>query len=453
MVYTRPKGTQDVLPQESWKWQYVEEKARMVAHRFGFKEIRLPTFESTEVFSRGVGEDTDIVSKEMYTFLDKGERSVTLRPEGTAGVARAVLENGMLAASPLPIKTYYLQSCFRYENSQKGRYREFHQFGVECFGTHEPMADVEIIALAAAFLSELGLEEHALLQVNAIGCKECRPKYHKALLEYFDAYKDEQCSDCRQRIQNNPLRLLDCKEEKCIKIAKNAPVILDYLCEDCHNHFEEVKRMLQNAEIAYEVNPRIVRGLDYYTNTVFEFVAAGIGTQGTVCGGGRYDGLIEEFGGEATPGVGFGLGLERLLMLLEEHACLPAAPQGPVLFAVAQGEKGRDLAAKLVKNLRNEDIFAEYDLVGRSVKAQMKAAGRLGALYTVVMGDSEVESGIVSLKRMHDGAQAELPVVGAVAVVKHVLRLDPAAVSVENLEEMIRTVGPIALFDDGEAGY
>ncbi len=400
-------GTLDVLPAESWKWQYAEEQMRTVAGLFGYREIRLPTFESTELYQRGVGEGTDVVSKEMYTFEDKGGRSCTLRPEGTAGVVRAVLENGLLAASPLPLKSYYIESHFRYERAQKGRYREHHQFGIECFGTHAPEADAEVIAVADMLLRRIGLGEYASLEVNSIGCPACRPAYNQALRAYFGAREGELCDTCKGRLQTNPLRLLDCKEEACQAIAKDAPSMLEYLCEDCAGHFAAVQALLAEAGIAFVVNPRIVRGLDYYTNTVFEFVASGIGAQGTVCGGGRYDGLIGELGGAPTPAVGFGMGVERLLMLVEEAGKLPPAPDGPLLYAVAADEAGRAAARKLVAGLRAKGYAAEYDIVQRSVKAQMKAAARLGAHFTVVLGEAEVQGGSAKFKNMQE--EGEVP--------------------------------------------
>ncbi|MDL2295094.1 histidine--tRNA ligase, partial [Ruminococcaceae bacterium OttesenSCG-928-D13] len=414
--------------------------------------IRLPTFEDTALFARGVGATTDIVSKEMYTFEDKGGHSVTLRPEGTAGVVRATLENGLLASSPMPLKSYYLQSCFRYENSQKGRYREFHQFGIECFGTHHPASDVEAMAVAATLLRELGISGFVTLEINSIGCPECRPKYHAALREYFAQYRDTLCENCLNRLETNPLRILDCKEDACRKLTKNAPVMLDYLCDDCRNHFDDTKALMDEAGMDYVVNPTIVRGLDYYTNTVFEFIAEGIGTQGTVCAGGRYDGLIEELGGPSTPGAGFGMGLERLIMLLEENGKLPEPPAGPALYAVAQSEAGRKVARRLTSELRGGGIAAECDIMDRSVKAQMKAAGRLSARYTIVLGDDEVNSGIVKLKRMHDGAGAEVPLVGFVNALNYVLKQDPRADSNEDLSFLVSMAGPYVRFDgeDGE---
>lgn len=407
--YTKPRGVQDVLPDESRKWEYLENIIRGHAATYGYGEIRLPTFESTDLFARGVGDTTDIVSKEMYTFEDKGGRSMTLRPEGTAGVVRATLENGLLASAPTPLKMYYLQSCFRYEKAQKGRLREFHQFGIECFGTHEPSADVETMQLAASLFKKMGIADDMItLEINAIGCPVCRPAYQTALKAYFEPHRQELCPTCQVRLDKNPLRILDCKEERCAQIAKDAPVMLDHLCEDCSTHFASVQDMLAQANMPFAVNPHIVRGLDYYTNTVFEFIAEGVGTQGTVCAGGRYDGLIQELGGQPTPAVGFGMGVERLLMLMEENELMPSLPAKPVLYAVAVDEAGRKAARKLVAAIRATGEYAEYDIVNRSVKAQMKAAGRLGAAYTIVLGESEIDTGKAKLKKMEDGTEIEV---------------------------------------------
>lgn len=406
--YARPRGTQDILPADSSRWQYMEEIIRREVAVYGYGELRLPTFEHTEVFSRGVGDTTDVVNKEMYTFLDKGGRSVTLRPEGTAAVARAVLENGVLGSAAMPFKAYYLQNCFRYERVQKGRLREFHQLGVECYGTHDPLADAEVIALGARLLGRLGLRQ-VRLELNSIGCKHCRPAYHAALKDFFAARAGELCDTCRERLDRNPMRILDCKNESCQAIAANAPVALDYLCEDCRAHFAAVKAHLEALGVPYTVNPTIVRGLDYYSNTVFEFVHTAVGAQGTVCGGGRYDGLIEDLGGPATPAVGFGMGLERLLLALEaEGVALPAAP-GPVVYLANIGEAGRAAAVKTCGALRAAGLWAECDLVGRGLKAQMKYADKLGARYTMVLGDDEVAAGAAQLKEMATGATREVP--------------------------------------------
>ena len=400
------KGTKDVLPAEVHKNQYIEATCITAAGNCGFKEIRTPVFEHTELFQRGVGDTTDVVQKEMYTFDDKGGRSITLRPEGTAGAARSFLENG-LSNDTLPQKVCYLTSCYRYEKPQAGRLREFHQFGVECFGASEPIADAEIISLANQIFNELGVGE-IHLEINSIGCPECRKEYHKALKEYFTSKQDELCSNCRERLERNPMRLLDCKVPSCKELAKDAPVVLDYLCEDCKEHFEKVKKYLDAMNIEYKVNPKIVRGLDYYTKTVFEFVADSIGAQGTVCGGGRYDGLIEEFGGQKTPSLGFGMGLERLQLVMEAQNCPFPEAERPDLFIAALGEKAQLKAVEIAKDMRDEGFSVVYDVNGRSLRAQMKYADKLGAKFNVVIGDSEVENGKAKLKNMSSGESADI---------------------------------------------
>ena len=349
-----PKGTKDMLPSEAYKWHYVERIARATAQNFGFKEIRTPMFEHTELFLRGVGETTDIVTKEMYTFDDKGGRSLTLRPEGTAGVARCFIENG-LAQGVMPMKAYYISSAFRYEKPQNGRLREHHQFGVECYGSDSPAADAEVIALADTFLRNAGLESLEL-NLNSIGCPECRAKYNAALKQYIGENLHNMCGQCQVRFEKNPLRILDCKEEKCKAITKNAPKILDFLCDDCKAHFEEVQSILTDLGIKYVVNSGIVRGLDYYTRTVFEFVSTDIGAQGTVCGGGRYNNLVEEVGGKPTPAVGFGLGLERLLLVLENTNCLRAEEESVDYYFAPLGDNAKALCRKLTFELRQKGI-------------------------------------------------------------------------------------------------
>ena len=400
-----PKGTKDMLPQDAYKWHYVESKAREVASLFGFREIRTPMFEHTELFTRGVGETTDIVTKEMYTFLDKGGRSMTLRPEGTAGVARAFIENG-LAQQTLPMKAYYLASVFRYERPQNGRLREHHQFGVELYGSESPSADAEVIALADAFLRSVGLSS-LTLNINSIGCRECRAKYNAALKEYIGANLAGMCAQCRDRFDRNPLRILDCKEEKCRVITAGAPKITDFLCEDCRAHFEGVQKQLSRQGIAFSVNPSIVRGLDYYTRTVFEFVSEDIGAQGTVCGGGRYNHLVEEVGGKPTPAVGFGLGLERLIMVLENTDALKAQPERTDVYLAALGDRAAEYVPVLAASLRAEGVKTEFDLMGRGLKAQMKYADKCGARFTVVIGDNELDRGAAALKDMASGESAE----------------------------------------------
>lgn len=400
------KGTKDVLPNESYKNQYIEATCLGVAENFGYKEMRTPVFEHTELFQRGVGDTTDVVQKEMYTFDDKGGRSITLRPEGTAGAARAFLENG-LSNEALPQKICYLTSCYRYEKPQAGRLREFHQFGIECFGATSPLADAEMISLAKQIFDELGVKD-LHLELNSIGCPECRAEYHKALKEYFSQYKDKLCDTCNDRLERNPMRILDCKSPVCSEIAKGAPVVLDYLCDECREHFQKVKSYLDAANIEYIVNPQIVRGLDYYTKTVFEFVSDAIGSQGTVCGGGRYDGLLEELGGQHTPSLGFGMGLERLQLVMEAQGCNFPEPSRPDLFIVAMGEKATLKAVEIAKDMRDEGFSVVYDLNGRSLRAQMKYADKLGSKFNVVIGDNEVENKVVSLKDMATGKSSEI---------------------------------------------
>ncbi|WP_288527233.1 histidine--tRNA ligase [uncultured Eubacterium sp.] len=400
------KGTKDVLPSEVYKNQYIEATCLTVAENFGYKEMRTPVFEHTELFQRGVGDTTDVVQKEMYTFDDKGGRSITLRPEGTAGAARSFLENG-LSNEALPQKICYLTSCYRYEKPQAGRLREFHQFGIECFGATSPLADAEMIALAKQIFDELGVKD-LHLELNSIGCPTCRAEYHKALKEYFASRVDELCDTCRDRLDRNPMRILDCKSPVCSEIAKDAPVVLDYLCDECKEHFEKTKSYLDAMNIEYIVNPQIVRGLDYYTKTVFEFVADSIGAQGTVCGGGRYDGLIEELGGQRTPSLGFAMGLERLQLVMEAQGCEFPEPSRPDLFIVAMGDKATLKAVEIAKDMRDEGYSVVYDLNGRSLRAQMKYADKINAKYNVVIGDNEVDTKSAVLKDMATGEQSNI---------------------------------------------
>lgn len=400
------KGTKDVLPSDVYKNQYVEATALGIAEQFGYKEIRTPVFEHTELFQRGVGDTTDVVQKEMYTFDDKGGRSITLRPEGTAGAVRSYLENG-LSNEALPQKVCYLTSCYRYEKPQAGRLREFHQFGVECFGTSSPLADAEIIALAKSIFDNLEVKDLSL-EINSIGCPSCRAEYHKALKEYFYARKDELCDTCRDRLERNPMRILDCKSPVCSEIAKDAPVMLDYLCDECEEHFDKVKKYLKAQNIDFSINPKIVRGLDYYTKTVFEFVSNSIGAQGTVCGGGRYDGLVEELGGQHTASLGFAMGLERLMLLMEAQGCPFPEPEKTDLFIVALGERATLKALEISKDMRAEGFGCLIDLNQRSVRAQMKYANKLGAKFNLVIGDNEVESKTAMLKNMTTGEESEI---------------------------------------------
>ena len=400
------KGTKDVLPKDVHKNQYIEATALDIASKFGYKEIRTPVFEHTELFQRGVGDTTDVVQKEMYTFDDKGGRSITLRPEGTAGAVRSYLENG-LCNEALPQKVCYLISCYRYEKPQAGRLREFHQFGVECFGSASPLADAEIIELAKSLFDTLGVKDLSL-EINSIGCPTCRAEYHKALKEYFSSRKDELCNTCKSRLDRNPMRILDCKSPICHEIAEGAPVVIDYLCDECKEHFENVQKYLKAQNIEYTINPQIVRGLDYYTKTVFEFVSNSIGAQGTVCGGGRYDGLVEELGGQHTPSLGFAMGIERLMLLMEAQGCEFPEAEKPDLFIVALGEKATLKAVEIAKDMREEGFSALLDLNQRSVRAQMKYADKLGAKFNVVIGDNEVEAKTAKLKNMQTGEETEI---------------------------------------------
>ena len=389
-----PKGTKDVLPAESYQWHYVEGIARETARLFRCREIRTPTFEHTEVFLRGVGDTTDIVNKEMYTFLDKGERSITLKPEGTAGVCRSFIENG-LANETLPLKMYYLTPVFRYERPQAGRLREHHQFGVEVYGSASFVTDAEIISLADTFFKKLGI--HGLtVELNSIGCKECRPKYNAALKEYYRANLDKLCPLCRERLEKNPLRILDCKEAGCIEVNKDAPLTLDYLCGECKAHFEGLQKTLGEFGVTFSVNPRIVRGLDYYTRTVFEFVSEHLGAKSTVCGGGRYDGLNETLGGKPMPAAGFGLGLERLLLMMSAMGIAIEDKEKPEVYVAPLGaECGTDPAAvahRLTAELRRAGVSADTDGMDRSLKAQFKFADKIGAKFVIVVGSGEIES-------------------------------------------------------------
>ena len=403
-----PRGTQDVLPADSYRWQYVERTALDIARLYGFSEIRVPTFEHTELFNRGVGDTTDVVQKEMYTFLDKGGRSVSLRPEITAGVCRSVIQNGLLSSGVLPLGASYVASCFRYEKKQAARLREFHQFGIESFGSKSPLMDAQIIGVAHQVLTTLGVRD-IRLEINSIGCPDCRKEYQKALLEYFTARKEQLCETCHERLDKNPMRIIDCKEPGCKVIARDAPSILDYLCEECREHFAALQSALDAMGIACTVNPTIVRGLDYYTKTVFEFVAQYRGEDVTVCGGGRYDGLIAQLGGQDTPALGFGMGLERVLMVMEEQG-VPFPPAKTCdIYIGSMGAEGAAAALRLASCLRRKGIWAECDVMDRSVKAQMKYAGKIGAKYTVILGDAELEAGAAAGKNMATGEGVQLP--------------------------------------------
>lgn len=405
-MITKPRGTEDVLPSEVKLWQKIENTARACCDLFGYKEIRTPVFESTELFSRGVGETTDVVQKEMYTFLDKGGRSVTLKPEGTATLVRSYIENS-LYANPQPTKLAYIIPCFRYEKPQSGRLREFHQFGIECFGAESPETDVEVISLAHTFLNKIDIKGISLY-INSIGCPVCRKAYNEKLKEYFKAREESLCETCKERLEKNPMRIIDCKSPVCSDIAKDAPRMVDYLCEECATHFEKTKAGLDNIGISYTVNPDIVRGLDYYTKTVFEFVSDSLGAQSTVCGGGRYSGLVEELGGKPTEGIGFAMGIERLVLTIKNQGVENDTEVCPEVFLGAIGDEAVKIAQKTVYDLRQKGVFAEQDLCGRSVKAQMKFANKLGAKYSAVIGDDEIANNKINLKNMESGEQKEV---------------------------------------------
>jgi len=401
-----PRGTADMLPAESANIRYLENMLAATAEKSGFREIRTPVFEHTELFARGVGDTTDVVQKEMYTFEDNGNRSITLRPEGTAGCARAFLEHGLFN-EPLPQKYYYLTSCYRYEKPQAGRLREFHQFGIECFGPDSPAADAEIIALAASVFKKLGVSD-IKLEINSIGCPKCRKEYHASLINYFNGHRDCLCETCLGRLEKNPMRILDCKSPVCSSLKPDAPKVLDYLCEDCAVHFSKVQEILTAMGIEYTINPEIVRGLDYYSKTVFEFVSTGIGAQGTVCGGGRYDGLVTQLGGNPVPACGFGMGIERLTLLLKSQDKMPDVDLSPDIYIAPMNDAALIKAMCIVKDLREAGISAVTDLQGRSLKAQMKYSDKTGAKFTVVLGEDEIANNSVTVKKMSDGSTAPI---------------------------------------------
>lgn len=407
MLTNAPKGTKDMLPDQAYKWHYIEDSFAEICRKYGFEEIRTPIFEHTELFQRGVGDTTDIVQKEMYSFQDYGKRNITLKPEGTSPVVRAYVEHKMYAGVQ-PSKFYYNIPCFRYEKPQSGRLREFHQFGVETFGTSDMMADAEIISLANDFLCEMGITDIEL-RINSVGCPECRKDHREALKKFLEPKYDQLCDTCKDRYNRNPMRILDCKSPVCQELVKGAPMMLDYLCDDCRDAFDELKGNLDAMGIEYTVDPGIVRGLDYYTKTAFEFVTSRIGAQGTVCGGGRYDHLVEEIGGPSTPGVGFGLGKERLLMTMEAcGADIPESPGADVFIAV-MGEDAKKTGLGLMRELRHKGISVQMDIMGRNIKNQFKYANRIKASKTIVIGQDEIESGSLVIKDMETSQQRTIP--------------------------------------------
>ncbi len=406
MLTKAPRGTKDVVPSESYKWIYVENLFREVCSLFGYDEIRTPIFEHTELFKRGVGETTDIVQKEMYSFQDNGGRDITLKPEGTAGAVRSFIEH-KLYADAQPTKMYYITPCFRYERPQAGRLRAFHQFGIEVFGSYSASVDAEVMALAMEFFKRVGLN-NLELRINSVGCPSCRKAYNTILRNYLKEKLDKLCGTCADRYERNPLRILDCKNEACKVEAENAPLMMGHLCEECKDHFEKVQGYLTNMKIEYEVDPKIVRGLDYYTKTAFEIISHDIGSQSTVCGGGRYDGLVEELGGPKVPGIGFGMGIERLLLTLENNNIEIPKKAGMDIFIVSIGERADAESFKILKGLRENDISCDKDHIGRSVKAQFKYSDKVNAKYTIVLGDDEIEKDVVSLKDMATSEQEEI---------------------------------------------
>ena len=400
----KPKGTRDLLPTESYKWQYIEQKIKQTLENYSYKEIRVPVFENTELFLRGVGDTTDVVQKEMYTFNDKGDRSITLRPEGTAGVVRAYIENGM-ASLPSPLKVWYNMAMYRYENVQKGRLREFHQIGAELIGTSSYLADVETIIMASEILKSINIE-NVELTINSIGCPKCRSEYQKALKEFLSKNIENYCYTCKERFEKNPMRILDCKEKICKELNVGAPQILDYLCDECKEHFENVKTALTNIGIEYKIDSGIVRGLDYYTKTVFEFISKDEGY--TVLAGGRYDGLIKELDGQDTPALGFAIGVERIVDLYEKYNENSIEQRKPELYIATIGEKANIYATKLAIELRSKGIYVEKDISGKSLKAQFKSADKIGAKQIITLGDTEIEKEEATIKNMKTGEEKQV---------------------------------------------
>lgn len=407
MLTNAPRGTKDILPDTVGDWNYVEGEIRELCRRFGYSEIRTPIFEHTELFQRGIGEGTDVVDKEMYTFTDRGERSITLRPENTASAVRAYLQNKLYAQSNL-VKLFYIGSMFRYDRPQAGRMREFHQFGVEALGEANPAVDAEVILLAMNLLEGLGLKDLEL-SINSVGCPKCRSKYRTMLQDFFRDKLEDLCDDCRSRFERSPLRILDCKKDSDKPYMADAPKITDCLCEECADHFAKLKELLTSAGISFTHDPRLVRGLDYYTKTAFEIKYPPLGAQSAVAGGGRYDGLIEEMGGNPTPAVGFATGLERLLLALESQNLLPEKNRSVDAYVVALGETAQAEGFKLLNSLRKQGLSAAMDFAGRSMKAQMKQANKLGAKYSVILGEDEIAEGVVMLRSMEDSSQAKVP--------------------------------------------
>lgn len=427
-MINRPKGTKDVVPSEMYKWQQVEECARESLENRGFKEIRTPVFEHTELFVRGVGEGSDIVNKEMYTFMDKGDRSITLKPEGTASIVRALIENG-LDNEAMPQKLFMYTPCFRYERPQAGRLREHHQFSIEAFGSSSPLMEIEVIGVIKSIFDRLNFHNY-LLNINSIGCKNCRNAYIEALKQYYSKYIDEMCPDCKVRFEKNALRLLDCKEEKCAAFKKNAPKPRDYLCDECNNHYKLLKELLNASGIEYKENDNLVRGIDYYSRTVFEFLTVENGALGTICAGGRYDGLVGELGGKDLPGVGVGLGIERVLALLEKNGIELKNKTSLDLYIANASQNEIMAVVELTQKLRNEGLSVEFDTMGRSLKAQMKYADKIGAKNVMIIGEQELKDRKAKVKCMLSSKQEE--------------------VSLDDINELADKVYEVYLYDDDD---
>ncbi len=406
MLTKAPKGTKDVLPGESEKWVYLEGLFREVCKTFGYDEIRTPVFEHTELFQRGIGETTDVVQKEMYTFEDKGKRSITLKPEGTAPAVRAFIENKLYAGAQ-PTKLFYVTPCFRYERPQAGRMRAFHQFGIEVFGSDNSSIDAEVIALAMEFFKKVGLSRLSL-RINSIGCPKCRKEYNELLMKYLEGKKSSLCETCIDRIEKNPMRVIDCKNDSCKEAISDIPLMLDHICEECSDHFEKVKAYLQSMGVGYEIDPKIVRGLDYYTKTAFEIISEDIGAQSTVCGGGRYDNLVSELGGPNTPAIGFGMGIERLLLTIQNNEIELPVPKGLDIFIVTIGDVAQAESMKILSRLRANGISADKDHLGRSVKAQFKYSDKQNSRFTIVLGEDEMKNDSITLKDMKTSQQFEI---------------------------------------------
>ena len=416
MLTTAPRGTKDIMPSDVNAWRYLEETMRKICAQYGYKEIRTPVFEHTELFQRGIGDTTDVVEKEMYTFTDRGNRSITLRPENTASAVRAYVEH-KLSKDDAATKFYYIGPMFRYDRPQAGRLREFHQFGVEALGVTGPNVDAEIILLAVQVLQSLGLKD-LKLKINSVGCPKCRPQHREKLQAFFKPNFDELCKDCQGRFDRNPLRLLDCKNPHCHELGEGAPSLEECLCDECKEHFEGLKQLLTAAGVEYEVDHNLVRGLDYYTKTAFEIQYAPLGAQSAVCGGGRYDGLIEEIGGPATPGIGFAMGMERVLLAIESQNLLPQFDNSIDVFVVCPGSVNFTLAFKEAIALRREGLKVEFDFLGRSMKAQMKQANRLAAKYVLILGEDEVARGHAVLRNMATSEQTEIPIQDITSILK-----------------------------------